>query len=99
MIREIAHIEVLPGKESDFEAGVRRATLLFLRARGGHALELQREIEHPQRYRLVVTWSTVEDHTVHFRASPEFQEWRRLVGAFFAKTPEIVHVRNVQTGA
>ena len=50
-------------------------------------MELQRSIENPSRYRLFVKWETVEDHTVHFRGSPDFQEWRKLVGHCFASPP------------
>ena len=42
-------------------------------------MELQRSIEKPSRYRLFVKWETVENHTVDFRGSPDFQEWRKFV--------------------
>ena len=95
MFLEIAEIEIKPGAESAFEDGVREAEPLFLRARGCHAVELHRTVEHPSRYKLVVQWETVEDHMVGFRESADFQEWRRLAGPHFAKPPEVVHTRNV----
>ena len=67
MIFEIAEIEVKPNEEEAFEAAVAKATPLFRRAKGCHGMELQRSIEKPSRYRLVVKWETVEDHMVHFR--------------------------------
>jgi quinol monooxygenase YgiN len=95
MILEIAEIEVKPGEEDAFEEGVRKAIPLFLRARGCHGVDLHRTVEAPNRYKLIVTWETVEDHMVHFRNSADFQEWRRLVGPHFAAPPQVVHTRSV----
>jgi heme-degrading monooxygenase HmoA len=95
MIHEIAIIDVTPGKEAEFEAGVRAAAPLFKRAQGCRNLALQREIERPNRYRLCVCWETLEDHTVRFRGSDDFQAWRQLVSHCFAAAPEVSHVMTV----
>ena len=98
MIREIAQIDVKPGMESEFEAGVQKAAPLFQRAKGCTGMALQRSIEQPARYRLVVQWATVENHTVDFRGSADFAEWRQLVGHCFAQPPQVEHVREVVKG-
>ncbi|MGA7325857.1 MAG: antibiotic biosynthesis monooxygenase family protein [Rhodomicrobium sp.] len=98
MIFEIAEIEVKPGEEAAFEAGVAKAVAVFRRAKGCHGLELRRSIENPSKYRLVVKWETVEDHTVHFRGSEDFQEWRKLAGPHFASTPVVEHFRTAVSG-
>lgn len=98
MILEIAQIDVKPGMEKDFEAGVTKAAPLFKRAKGCTGMSLQRSHEKPQRYRLFVQWATLENHTVDFRESADFQEWRALVGPFFAAPPEVEHVREVVKG-
>jgi len=95
MITEIAQIEVKPGTESDFEVAVGKARAVFARAKGFHQLELHRSIEKPQRYRLMVQWATLENHTVDFRGSADFTEWRGLVGSFFASPPEVEHTETV----
>jgi len=95
MVLEIAQIDVKPGMESEFEAGVQTAAPLFGRAKGCKGMELQRSIERPQRYRLFIKWETVENHTVDFRGSADFQEWRKLVGHCFAQPPEVEHVKQV----
>ena len=95
MITEIAQIDVKPGMEADFEAGVKAAAPLFKRAKGCKSLSLQRSVEKPPRYRLFIGWDTVENHTVDFRGSADFQEWRKLVGHCFASPPEVEHVREV----
>ena len=98
MILEIAQIDVTAGHEAAFEAAVREATPIFLRAKGCKGMALQRSHEKPQRYRLFVQWETLENHTVDFRESADFQEWRKLVGPHFAAPPEVEHVTEVVKG-
>src|SRR5215469_8058929 len=98
MILEIAQIDVKPGMEAEFEAGVAKAVPVFRRAKGCSGLALQRSIEKPTRYRLLVKWETVENHTVDFRGSPDFAEWRTLVFYFFPAPPEVEHVQEVVKG-
>jgi quinol monooxygenase YgiN len=98
MILEIAQIDVKPGMEADFEAGVKKAAPIFKRAKGCRSFTLQRSIEHPSRYRLFVQWETVENHTVDFRGSADFAEWRKLVAHCFTQAPEVEHVKEVVKG-
>ena len=98
MITEIAQIDVKPGMEQDFEAGVAKAAPVFKRAKGCHGLTLEKSIEKPSRYRLFVQWETVDNHTVDFRGSADFQEWRKLVGHCFASPPQVEHVQQVVRG-
>jgi heme-degrading monooxygenase HmoA len=99
MITEIAQIDVKPGTEKDFEAAVAKARPLFLRAKGGKGFELHKSIEKPSRYRLLAKWETLENHTVDFRGSADFGEWRALVGQYFASPPEVEHTQTVVTTA
>ena len=95
MITEIAQIDVKPGTEAEFEAAVGKAKAIFGRAKGCHGFELHRSIEKPQRYRLMVKWETLENHTVDFRSSEDFAAWRGLVGQYFASPPEVEHTQTV----
>jgi heme-degrading monooxygenase HmoA len=98
MITEIAQIEIKPGMEAEFETGVQQAVPIFKRAKGSRGMKLERSIEKPHRYRLFIGWETLENHTVDFRGSPDFQEWRKLVGHCFASPPEVEHVQTVGHG-
>lgn len=98
MVLEIAQIEVKPGLEAEFEAGVVKAVPLFRRAKGCSGVTLQKSHEKPSRYRLFVKWETLENHTVDFRGSPDFQVWRECVGHTFAAPPEVEHVVQVVDG-
>ena len=93
MVLEIAQIDVKPGMEAEFEAGFAKAVPLFKRAKGCKSLSLHRSVEKPSRYRGFIAWETVENHTVDFRGSADFQEFRKLVGHCFASPPEVEHVR------
>ena len=98
MVHEIAQIEVRPGTEEEFERAVDEAVASFKSAKGCRSLRLERSVEHPSRYRLVVGWDSVEAHIVDFRESEGFQTWRALVGPFFASPPQVEHVETVLTG-
>ncbi len=98
MITEIAQIDIKPGLEKEFEANVKAAAPLFKRAKGCKSMALRRSHEKPARYRLFVDWDTLENHTVDFRGSADFQEWRKLVGHCFASPPDVEHVKEVVKG-
>ena len=98
MFLEIAQIEIKPGLEAEFEAGVAKAAPLFKRAKGCRSMRLERSIENPSLYFLVVGWETVENHTVDFRSSPDFQEWRKNVGHCFASPPAVRHTQEAVKG-
>ncbi len=98
MIYEIASIEVIKGQEKAFEAAVAKASEHFKAAQGCLSLALERVIESPNCYRLVVGWERVEDHMVTFRESAGFSAWRALAGPFFAQPPKVVHVSRVLNG-
>jgi len=98
LIHEIAEIDVKPGTEGQFEAAVAQAIPLFRAAKGCLAMELHRSIEQGSRYRLLVRWETVENHTVDFRQSEAFQQWRALAGPYFASPPRVEHVTRVVHG-
>ena len=95
MIREIATLTIDPANEADFLAAVTEARAIFLSVPGCHGMRLERVIETPGVYHLMVDWETVEHHTVGFRNSEEFQRWRALAGPFFTEPPAVVHCETV----
>ena len=98
MITEIAQIDVKPGLEQEFEAGVAKAMPHFKAAKNCHGMALEKSIEKPSRYRLFVQWSSVEDHAVTFRNSEGWREWRKCVGHCFETPPQVEHVSQVYKG-
>lgn len=95
MILEIAQFDISNGKELDFEKGVQTALPLFQAAKGFRSLSLTRSIEFPSRYRVLIEWETLEDHTIAFRSSDAFPKWRELVSHTFAAPPSVEHVETI----
>lgn len=92
MILEVADIRVTPGKSTEFAAAAHRGVATVIsRARGFIGYQLQHGIESPDRFLLMIQWETLENHTVDFRQSPAFAEWRAIVGPFFAGPPQVEH--------
>ena len=92
MILEIADIRIQPGKQAEFDAAiVRGLEQVISKAKGFVEYRLNKGIETPERYVLTIFWQTLENHTVDFRESPAFQEWRAIVGPFFAGPPNVEH--------
>lgn len=96
MILEVADIRITPGRQAEFEKAVERGlSTVFPGAKGFRGYETRHSIESPERYVLLLSWDTMEDHTVGFRGSPLFDEWRVLVAEFFAQPPAVEHFRLV----
>lgn len=89
MIYEVAEITVKPGEEAVSKMAWREPPTFPPRERMPWP-DLQRVVEDPSVHRLVVQWENGQYHTVDFRDSDGFQEWRRLVGSF-ANSPVVTH--------
>ena len=91
MILEVAHLDVKPGREGAFEDAFSEAKNIIASMPGFVSLELQRCIETTNRYLLFVRWQTLEDHTVGFRSSLEYQRWKALLHHFYDPFPTVDH--------
>lgn len=91
MILEIALLNVIPTQTAEFEAAFTQAAPIIASMPGYISHQLQRCIENSSRYALLVRWQTLEDHTVGFRGSPQYQEWRRLLHHFYDPFPTVEH--------
>ncbi len=91
MILEIAILNVIAGRELEFEASFRQASGIIASMKGYVSHQLQRCIEHPNRYVLLVNWDSLEDHTEGFRGSVQYDEWRALLHHFYEPFPMVEH--------
>src|SRR4029078_12506478 len=93
MILEVADIRIPPGKNAEFEDAIGEglATVIAPRATGYIAHKVQRGIESPERYLLMIWWQALENHTVDFRQGPLFAEWRSFIGPVLAVPPHVEH--------
>jgi heme-degrading monooxygenase HmoA len=92
MILELADFSIHPGQNTAFEEAIQRGlSKVISKAKGFEGFKVNRCIENPQRYVLQIFWTTLENHTVDFRGSPAFTDWRAIVGPFFASPPVVEH--------
>ena len=91
MILEAAILNVIMGKEVEFESAFEQASPIIASMKGYISHQLQRCIEKENRYILLVNWETLEDHTVGFRGSEEYQEWKKLLHHFYDPFPNVEH--------
>jgi heme-degrading monooxygenase HmoA len=91
MILEVAILNIRAGLESQFENAFQKAAPIIGRMRGYLGHELQRSVEKQNRYILLVRWERLEDHTVGFRQSAEYQEWKLLLHHFYDPFPDVEH--------
>ena len=100
MITEIAEFKIRPEDRTAFLEAINRAAVAFLaKSEGylGHSIYASQE--SPGRVVLQVRWASLEAHTVGFRQSPLFTEWRAIVGPFFAAPPHVEHFELAYTSA
>jgi len=95
VILESAVLNVRTGQERTFEAAFGEAKAIVASMPGFIALELQRCIETPSRYLLLVRWTTLEHHTIGFRTSAEYQRWKSLLHHFYDPFPTVEHYEKV----
>ena len=100
MILEVADIRIPAGKQAEFDAAIQRGVeTVISKAQGFCGYKVNRGVESPERYLLMIYWATLEDHTVAFRQGPLFPQWRAIVGPFFAQPPVVEHFELVVKSA
>jgi heme-degrading monooxygenase HmoA len=91
MILEIAQFDILAGKEDLFEEASNLAKNVISQSRGFVSIEFQKCVETPTKFLALIKWETLEDHTIGFRESPFFIEWRAILSPFFNSPPLALH--------
>ena len=95
MILEVAILNVKTGQETHFEAAFTTASSIIASMKGYKRHELRRCLEIANQYVLLVEWDTLEDHTIGFRGSEQYQEWRRLLHHFYDPFPTVEHYESI----
>jgi heme-degrading monooxygenase HmoA len=91
MILEVAFLKVRTDRTEAFENTFRDAQNLISATPGYISHELQRCIEEQDKYLLLVKWRRLEDHTIGFRQSSQYQNWKRLLHHFYDPFPTVEH--------
>jgi heme-degrading monooxygenase HmoA len=95
MILEVAILDVKEEKATEFEPTFKEASKIISSMKGYISHELQKCMETKNRYILLVKWETLEDHTVGFRESDEYQEWKALLHDFYEPFPVVEHYESI----
>ncbi len=95
MILEVAILDVKPDLTEEFESVFKEASAIIASISGYKSHELQRCLENKNRYILFVHWQKLEDHTIGFRQSPHYQEWRSLLHHFYDPFPTVEHYESI----
>lgn len=95
MILEAAILFIKPDLSNKFEVDFAKASQYIASVRGylGHRLEKCLEVEN--KYLLLVNWNTLEDHTIGFRNSEAYLEWRRILHEYYEPFPIVEHYKTV----
>jgi heme-degrading monooxygenase HmoA len=92
MILEVADIRIVPGQNAQFDSAIRKGLdSVVCQSPGFRGYKVNKSIESPERYLLMIYWDTLENHTVDFRQGPMFAQWRAIVGPYFAAPPVVEH--------
>jgi heme-degrading monooxygenase HmoA len=83
MVLEIAEYTAQPGKADELIRGLLAGREIILRAGGCRGVTLRRCLEDEARCIFTIEWETLEDHTVRFRGSPAFQEYRNCIAGLY----------------
>jgi heme-degrading monooxygenase HmoA len=91
MILEVAILDVIPGQEVEFQAAFGSASSIISSMAGYVSHQLQRCLETRNRFILLVQWETLDAHTIGFRGSEKYQEWKTLLHHFYDPFPTVEH--------
>ncbi|MEL7422031.1 MAG: antibiotic biosynthesis monooxygenase [Bacteroidota bacterium] len=92
MILEAAYLSIRTDADLDsFEADFKKAAQYISSIKGYIGHNLQRCVETPNRYLLLVQWEQLEDHTIGFRQSSAYQQWKALLHHYYDPFPVVEH--------
>lgn len=97
MIIEHTLLEVVAGREDEFVGAMEEAKTIISASPGFVSLRVERGIERPNCFLLLVEWERLEDHTEGFRGSPAYQQWRAALHHFYDPFPVVEHFTTVVT--
>lgn len=95
MILEAVMLQVKEDMEIEYESAFKQASSIISSIPGYIHHELQRCMEQRGKYLLLVQWETLEDHTIGFRQSEQYQEWKTLLHHFYDPFPTVEHFEHV----
>ena len=91
MILEVAILNVKGGQEKQFEIDFAIAGQFISSIKGYVKHSLRKCVEQQNKYILLVDWENLEDHTIRFRQSAEYLEWKNILHHYYDPFPTVEH--------
>ncbi|WP_108867880.1 antibiotic biosynthesis monooxygenase family protein [Aquimarina aquimarini] len=95
MILEQAVLYIKEGESEAFEQAFAKAQEIICAAKGYIKHDMLKCQEEENKYLLLVTWETIEDHEIGFRTSEAYQQWKKLLHHFYNPFPIVEHYISV----
>lgn len=95
MILEVAILYVKQEQTDQFEADFKTAAQYISSIAGYISHSLQKCIEQNNKYILLVNWEKLEDHTIGFRQSAAYNNWKALLHHHYDPFPIVEHFQVV----
>jgi heme-degrading monooxygenase HmoA len=95
MILEVAILSVRSGQQRNFERDFLQAGKYISSIRGYVNHSLRRCLEEPNKYLLLVDWENLDDHTVGFRQSAAYLQWKTLLHHYYDLFPTVLHFETI----
>ena len=95
MILEVAILNVKGGQEKQFEIDFAIAGQFISSIKGYVKHSLRKCVEQQNKYILLVDWENLEDHTIRFRQSAEYLEWKNILHHYYDPFPTVEHYETV----
>ena len=95
MILEVAILDVKQNQVHNFEKSFSEAQEIIVNMKGYISHKLKKCVETPNRYILLVNWEKLENHTIGFRNSTEYQEWKKLLHHYYDPFPIVEHYHSI----
>ena len=97
MLLEVAILNIKQGRSDEFEQSFSKASAIISSMDGYIEHRLQKCIESPDQYILLVQWESLEHHEIGFRQSEQYQEWKSLLHHYYDPFPVVEHYTEVYT--
>ncbi len=91
MVLELAILHIREEHHAQFEKSIKKAQAIISQSPGYLSHEFQKGIENPDKYILLIKWTSLEAHNEGFRKSALFKDWRAMIGSYFSETPTVEH--------
>ncbi len=95
MIFEAAILYVKKGEEANFEIHFLNAGKYISSIKGYIKHSLRKCLEQQNKYMLLVEWENLEDHTIGFRQSTQYLEWKNMLHHYYEPFPIVEHYMTI----